>query len=182
MMNTSIDIVGIRLIKEREILSEHCIKTPKDAVEILANELKYLDREMMMSINLNNKNEIINAHIVSVGTINASLIDPKNIFKAALLSNATSIVLIHNHPSGDCNPSREDIAITDALIKAGEILEMKILDHIVIGSDYAYSIVGQSKFEYEKTMNISDRIKQAQQAKVINEHRQKICVKNEIIK
>lgn len=181
-MNTSIDIVGIRLIKEREILSEHCIKTPKDAVEILANELKYLDREMIMSINLNNKNEIINAHIVSVGTINATLIDPKSVFKAALLSNASSIMLIHNHPSGDCNPSRKDIAITDTLIKAGEILEIKILDHIVIGSDYAYSIVGQSKFEYEKTMNINDRIKRAQQTKDINDHRPIIRNENEIIK
>lgn len=150
MNRNSIDVVGIRLVNERRILSEHSIKSPFDAVEILANELKYLDREMMMSINLNNQNEIINAHVCSIGTTNMSLCDPKSIFKAALLSNASSVMLIHNHPSGHCDPSEEDVDTTDNLVKAGHILGINVLDHIIVGMDEYYSIMSKHKFQFER--------------------------------
>lgn len=150
MMNDTIDVVGIRLVNERRILSEHKIESPHDAVEILANELKYMDREMMMSINLNTKNEIINAHICSIGTVNLSICDPKSIFKAALLSNATAVMLIHNHPSGSCEPSHEDIATTDELIKAGNVLKISVLDHIIVGVNEYYSIMAKNRFQFER--------------------------------
>lgn len=136
----SLDIVGIRLTKENTIMAEKKIKTPRDAIEVLANELRCLDREMMMSINLNNKNQIINAHVVSIGTLNKSLVDPKSIFKASLLSNASSIMLIHNHPSGNVEPSKEDIFITNIIEKNCQMMDMKLLDHIIIGEDEYYSM------------------------------------------
>lgn len=150
MNSNSIDIVGIRLVSERRILSKHSIESPFDAVEVLANELKYLDREILMSINLNNKNEIINAHVCSIGTINMSLCDPKSIFKAALLSNASSVMLIHNHPSGHCDASEEDVDTTDNLVKAGHILGINVLDHIIVGMDEYYSIMSKHKFQFER--------------------------------
>lgn len=136
----SLDIVGIRLVKDNTLLSEKRIRTPKDVIEILSNELQFLDREVMMSVNFNNKNQVINAHLVSMGSINASLVDPKNIFKTALLSNASNIMLLHNHPSGDCSPSKEDIEVTEIISKNCKMLGMNLLDHVIIGKNSYYSI------------------------------------------
>ena len=95
----SIDVVGIRLVKEREFLCEKSIRTPLDAVEVLANELKFLDREILMTLNMNSKNKIINAHVCSIGSANMGIVDPKSVFKSALLSGANRVMIIHNHPS-----------------------------------------------------------------------------------
>ena len=149
----SIDVVGIRLVKEREFLCEKSIRTPLDAVEVLANELKFLDREILMTLNMNSKNKIINAHVCSIGSANMGIVDPKSVFKSALLSGANRVMIIHNHPSGDCTPSQEDIDVTNLLIKGGRILEIEVLDHIVIGENEYYSIVGDRQEKYTEINN-----------------------------
>ena len=82
---------------------------------------------------LNTKNKIVGVHTISIGSLNASIVHPREVFKAAMLNNANSIICLHNHPSGDPKPSQEDIKITRRLVEAGEIIGIEVLDHIIIG-------------------------------------------------
>lgn len=168
-MKNSLDIVGIRLVKEREIISERKITSPQMAVDVLANELKWLDREMALVLNFNTKLEIINAHIISVGGIDSTAIDVKNIFKSALLSNASSLMLIHNHPSGDCKPSKDDLVVTENVKKACMLMDMRFIDHIVVGKDRYYSIEGRIENDYEKEVQVLDYSEKAVSEKNIED-------------
>lgn len=98
--------------------------------------LKHETKEYFFSIHLDGKNRINCVDEVSVGSLNQSIVHPRELFKTALLSSAAAIILVHNHPSGDPTPSREDIEITRRMKEAGEILGVKLLDHIIIGSSY----------------------------------------------
>lgn len=91
-------------------------------------------KEQFLTLHLDGKNRIICMDLVSIGSLNQSIVHPREVFKTACLSNAAAIILIHQHPTGDCTPSSEDIAITRRLKEAGEIMGIKILDHIIIGS------------------------------------------------
>jgi len=93
-------------------------------------------KEMFLTLHLDGKNRIIAMDLVSVGSLNQSIVHPREVFKTALLSNAASIILIHQHPTGDPNPSSEDLAITRRLKEAGELMGIKVLDHIIIGESY----------------------------------------------
>lgn len=146
------DNVSIRLVKERTLVSKKKIRTPKDAVEIIAQEYKYLDREALFSVNLNTHNQPINFTTASLGDIEKVEFNPKSILKAALLSNANSILLIHNHPTGDSKPSKDDIEATQLVEMACKIVGIKMFDHIVIGHDSYYSIVGNEEFKYRKDL------------------------------
>lgn len=94
------------------------------------------DRECFYVLHLNAKNEIIGKELVSMGTLTNSLIHPREVFKAAILNNSASIICVHNHPSGDPTPSREDILITNRLVEAGALLGISVLDHVIIGEFY----------------------------------------------
>ena len=83
---------------------------------------------------LNTQNGLVAYHEVSVGTLNASLVHPREVFRPALLTSAASVILVHNHPSGDCEPSEEDLSITRRLVEAGELLGIGVLDHVIIAS------------------------------------------------
>lgn len=100
--------------------------------KFLVNESK----EYFYALHLDGKNKISCLDLVSVGSLNQSIVHPREVFKSSLLSSAASLILLHNHPTGDTTPSSEDIAITRRLKEAGEILGVKVLDHIIIGSDY----------------------------------------------
>lgn len=103
-----------------------------EAFKFLMQETK----EMFITLHLNGKNSIICIDLVSVGSLNQSIVHPRSVFQTALLSNAAAILLVHNHPSGDPLASREDIEITRRLKESGELLGIKILDHIIVGDDY----------------------------------------------
>ncbi|WP_369695473.1 JAB domain-containing protein [Alkalibaculum bacchi] len=92
----------------------------------------------MISISLDAKNQPTNVSVVSIGTLNSSLCHPREIFKVAIISNANSIIISHNHPSGDPNPSKEDISITSRLEEVGSLMGIPILDHIIIGGEGLY--------------------------------------------
>jgi len=92
-----------------------------------------------MILHLDSKNKIIKDEIISIGTLNASLIHPREVFKSAIKESANAIILIHNHPSGDPEPSFEDEQVTEKLFSAGELLCIKVLDHVIIGKDEYYS-------------------------------------------
>jgi DNA repair protein RadC len=101
------------------------------------------DREIMIAVALDARNRPIGSHIVSVGTLSASLVHPREVLKFALLANSASIILAHNHPSGERTPSKEDIELTRRMCKAGEIMGIKILDHLVFGGEEYLSMKEQ---------------------------------------
>jgi len=108
-----------------------------DTFSFLMKETK----EMFMALHLDGKNRIICIDLVSIGSLNQSIVHPREVFKTACLSNAAAIILVHQHPTGDPAPSSEDIAITRRLKEAGEIMGIKILDHIIVGSGEYMSFV-----------------------------------------
>ncbi|NLT67797.1 MAG: DNA repair protein RadC [Acidobacteria bacterium] len=142
-----IPVYHVELVRDRLIKVEPrpSIHNPDDVVAILQEELLKSDREKLVCVMLNAKNRIIGMDIVSVGSLTASIAHPREIFKSAILKNAASILLSHGHPSGDPAPSREDIQLTERVAKAGEILGIRLLDHIIIGElgTYSFSNAGR---------------------------------------
>ena len=134
-MQYEMNQVSIRMVKEPPLISEEPITGPESAVNILGEYLRDYDRELMVLVNLKTDGKPINMNIMSIGTINGSIAVPREALKTSILSNAASIILFHNHPSGNLKPSREDIQITDRMIKAYEMLGMSVLDHIILGPD-----------------------------------------------
>ena len=127
--------VSLKLVREKKTEYLSTIHSPIDAVIILQPMLEDCDREKFIALLLDTKNHVVAANTVSIGTVNASLVHPREIFKVALLCNASAVILAHNHPSGNPTPSSEDIDITNRLKKAGEILGIEVLDHIIIGDN-----------------------------------------------
>ena len=115
------------------------IKTAKDVFLYAFEKLSNNKKEHFMVLHLDTKNKIIKDEIISIGTLNASIIHPREVFKSAIKESANSIILVHNHPSGDSEPSVEDKEITEKLMEAGEILNIKVLDHVIIGKDNYHS-------------------------------------------
>ena len=129
-----INIVSIKMIKEASFLYQtRTISSPKDASEMIKVQLEGLDREQFIIACLNTKNEPTNITVVSVGSLNKAIVHPREVFKTAILSNAASIMAFHNHPSGETTPSQQDIQLTNRLYEAGELLGIKLLDHLIIG-------------------------------------------------
>ena len=122
--------LAARLSRPREHTS---VSTPAEAVAAVGNEMRSLDREEFRVLLLNTKNGLIRVAQVSRGSLNASIVEPREVFKDAIAASAASMILTHNHPSGDPTPSSEDIAITKRLVKAGELLNIAVLDHIILG-------------------------------------------------
>ena len=142
-----IPVYHVELVRERWIKVEprQSIHNSDDVVAILQDELLKSDREKLVCLMLSAKNTIIGIDIVSVGTLTTSVAHPREIFKSAILKNAASIILSHCHPSGNPTPSREDIQMTERIAKAGEILGIKLLDHIIIAEqgNYSFSNTGR---------------------------------------
>jgi len=109
-----------------------CCRTPADASRLLPN-YGNLDRELFCTVLLNGKNNVINVVETTHGLADASLVHPREVFREAIRQNALAVVLLHNHPSGDPTPSAEDIRITRQLIEAGRIIDIKVMDHIIVG-------------------------------------------------
>jgi DNA repair protein RadC len=107
---------------------------PEDVADMFMREMATLDREHFRAVLLNTKNRILGVRTISIGSLNASIVHAREVFKAAVSESAQAIVLVHNHPSGLPEPSSEDIAVTERLAEAGRILGIEVLDHIVLGS------------------------------------------------
>ncbi|MCC5910060.1 MAG: DNA repair protein RadC [Clostridiaceae bacterium] len=134
-----INIVSLKMCKEQSILySPRKIASPEDSLNLLRQFLENKDREAFIVICLDTKNQPSCIHVCSIGTLNSSLVHPREIFKTAILSNAASIIVAHNHPSGDPTPSSEDVSITRRLKEAGSLLGIQLLDHIIIGEKTRY--------------------------------------------
>ncbi|WP_116191402.1 RadC family protein [Paenibacillus taihuensis] len=116
------------------------IRKPADAANLLMEELRYLKQEHFVCLFLNTKNQVILKETLSVGTLNATLVHPREVFRAAIKCSSASLICVHNHPSGDPTPSPEDIALTKRLIDAGELVGIDVLDHLVIGDNRFISL------------------------------------------
>ena len=125
----------LRVIRERRhgYGSLRRIRNAEDVYAAFRERFESLDREMFVVVLLDGKNKVIGFNVVSVGSLTATLVHPREVFKPALLANAAALILVHNHPSGDPEPSAEDKAITERLQQAGDLIGIKILDHVVIG-------------------------------------------------
>ncbi len=109
------------------------IRSPDDVYKLLYPQLRCQKKEHLTTLHLDTKNQVLREDVVSIGSLNANIVHPREVFKSALLESAASVILTHNHPSGDPTPSREDINITRKLVDGGKILGIDVLDHVIIG-------------------------------------------------
>lgn len=115
------------------------ISTPEDVVALCGPQMRGADREHFWALALNTKNHLLKMVEVSVGSLNASIVHPRELFKEAVRASAASMVVVHNHPSGDPTPSGADIQLTRRLVKAGDVLGIEVLDHVIIGDGGEHS-------------------------------------------
>lgn len=137
-----VNIVSCKLVRECPAIhyANRRISNPEDAVDLIGPFLEDKDREEMIAIYLDRKNQPTAIQTISVGTVSSSPVHPREVFKGAILSNSSYIILAHNHPSGDTCPSREDIEISHRLKEVGELLGIELMDHIIIGHQNHHSL------------------------------------------
>ena len=123
------------------------IRSSDDIANYMMPRLRYCDREHFYAILLNTKNHIIASPLISIGTLSESLVHPRELFKEAINHSSSSVILVHNHPSGDPSPSREDIMMTRRIIEGGRLLDIQILDHVIIGDNTYISLREQGYFD-----------------------------------
>ena len=116
------------------------IRTPKDVAALVMGDMRYLDKEYFRALLLNTKNQVLSIETISIGTLDSSMVHPRELFKIAVKKSAAALILVHNHPSGDPTPSKDDINITKRIVKSGEILGISVLDHVIIGNNKFVSL------------------------------------------
>ncbi|MBS3908431.1 MAG: DNA repair protein RadC [Actinobacteria bacterium] len=126
--------LSLSVLRENTATRYQEISGPEDVYKLpFVQELAFLDRESFICIHLNTKHRAISYEVVSIGSLNSSVVHPREIFKGAILANAAAVILCHNHPSGDPTPSVEDVVVTGRIRDAGKIVGIEVLDHIVVG-------------------------------------------------
>lgn len=130
-----VNFVSLRIVKESSILySKRKISSPNDAFDLLESYFKGMDREAFVVVPVNSKMEPLAIQTISIGSVNATIVHPREVMKLCLMVGTTvSFFVFHNHPSGNPEPSQEDIQVTKRLVEAGKIMGIDLLDHIVIG-------------------------------------------------
>ncbi len=153
-----IDVVSVRLVKDAQLLNEEPIHSPKDVIKLLGEKLCELDREVVCVINLKSNGIPINCNFVSIGAVDFCLTHPRELLKSSILSNAASMIIIHNHPSGSLNPSKEDVALTDRMLKVCNLVEIPLLDHVIVGGDNSmyFSFKEKDMLRFEPNRYVTD--------------------------
>lgn len=137
-----IDIVSVKLVKESRMLyKQRRVRSPQDSYELFRDYLGEVDREHFVVMCLDTKNQPTNISTVHVGSLNASIVHPREVMKTAILSNSASIICCHPHPSGDPVESNEDIEVTKRLKECGIIIGIPLLDHVIIGENSYVSLM-----------------------------------------
>jgi DNA repair protein RadC len=134
------DEYTVSAIRERRRRAPPRVDGPADVAALLTPILRHADREQFYAVLLTTKNGVIAIELISVGSLSASIVHPREVFKPAIVKSAACIVAVHNHPSGIPDPSAEDIEFTKRLIKGGELLGIRVLDHIILGVDSYVSL------------------------------------------
>ena len=130
-----LDVVSIRLVRDAPIYSDQKLNSPQAAVHLVGEVLCDMDRELVCVINLKADGTPINCSFVSAGTLDYSVVNPRDMLKASILSNAARLIMVHNHPSGDLTPSKDDIRLTDRMQKVTSLVGIPLMDHIIVGGD-----------------------------------------------
>ncbi len=130
-----------RIQVQSKWFSDKKITSPQDVADIFIPLLRDELRENFCVVCLNSANKIIRYEVISIGNLNSSVVHPREIFKAAIDNNSASIILIHNHPSGNPEPSNEDISITKKVVESGKIMDIPVFDHIIIAGNGFTSFV-----------------------------------------
>ncbi|MCD7032922.1 DNA repair protein RadC [Metabacillus sp. GX 13764] len=118
----------------------YVIRSPQDGANFVMEEMRFLTQEHFVCLYLNTKNQVIHKQTVFIGSLNASIVHPREVFKEALRRSAASFICMHNHPSGDPSPSKEDIEVTKRLSECGKVLGIELLDHLIIGDQKYVSL------------------------------------------
>ncbi|WP_413065983.1 RadC family protein [Siminovitchia sp. 179-K 8D1 HS] len=118
----------------------YVIRSPEDGANYVMNDMRFLTQEHFVCLYLNTKNQVLHRQTIFIGSLNASIVHPREVFKEAFRRSAASIICLHNHPSGDPSPSREDIEVTKRLVECGKIIGIEILDHLIIGDNQYVSM------------------------------------------
>lgn len=127
-----IDLVKLKVVKESVLEYDVNINSPQVAASLIQKMIGDSDRENLVLVCLDTKNKPTSVQILSTGSLNASLLHPREVFKSVLLSNSASFIIGHNHPSGDLTPSQEDIRITKRLIEVGQLMGIELMDHLIV--------------------------------------------------
>ena len=160
--NRGLPIVRVRLEQDR-LIGKESVNTQDKAVEYIIREFADLDREVFMILNLDTALRPINLNVVSMGTLSETMVHPREVFKASILSNASSVICIHNHPGGDVTPSDPDIAVTNRLTECGKILGIEVADHLIIGGrDGTYFSFQESARTNMQTMGMAENERAAE--------------------
>ena len=130
-----------RIDSKKKWFSDKQIKSPEDVANIFIPLLRDEVKEKFIVVCLNTANKIIKYEVISIGNLNSSIVHPREVFKVAIDNNSANIIVLHNHPSGNSEPSREDISVTKKLIEAGKLLEINLYDHIIISGDSFTSLI-----------------------------------------
>ena len=133
-----VPVFTVRLVRERSHETA-VIRTPSDAARLCSEMLDGYDREVFLAVALSTANRVIGAHVCHVGTVDASIASPREVFRFCLLVNARSVLVAHNHPSGNTEPSRADVQVSQQLRAAGEAVGVPLVDSVVCGYDGAYT-------------------------------------------
>ena len=134
-----VPIYSLRVVRESSQKAEtRKIRSPRDAANIFRDFVGHADREHFVMLLLDTKNQVVGLHTVSIGDLSSSIVHPREVFKIAVMMGASSIIVAHNHPSGDTTPSPEDIAVTKRLSDSGDLLGIELLDHVIIGGEIAF--------------------------------------------
>ena len=136
-----IHLFTLTVVREAGAPDPRILGTPLAVAELMREVMPDDDREHFWGLALNAQNGLIEAYHVSTGTLSASLVHPREVFKPALIRGAASLILVHNHPSGDSSPSREDVRLTRQLAEGAKLLDLRIHDHVIIGNGSGRSIV-----------------------------------------
>lgn len=118
----------------------YTIRSPEDGANYVMHDMRFLSQEHFVCLYLNTKNQVLHKQTIFIGSLNASIVHPREVFKEAFRRSAASIICIHNHPSGDPTPSREDIEVTKRLAESGKIIGIEVLDHLIIGENKFVSL------------------------------------------
>ena len=130
-----LEVVSVRLVRDAPLFSDRKITTPQDAVKVVGDFLCEMDREVLCVINLRTDGTPINCNIVSMGALNQTIAEPRELFKASILSNAAQMIIVHNHPSGSLEPSKPDTMLTDRMLKLTYLMGITLKDHVIVGGD-----------------------------------------------
>lgn len=143
----SCDWIRLEVVREKSPFYSTTVRSPEHACQVVQDFLNKCDRETVLAVLLDTKNKINGIHVISIGSLNASVVSPREVFKAAILANAAAVIIAHNHPSGDPEPSQEDIQTANKIKKAGELLGIHMLDFLIIGENNYVSLMSRGLIE-----------------------------------